>query len=1212
MINELERTKSCMNTYNDLNTQLKQELEKLEIEKGDLIEEKNLILLKIADIENEKLILENEVIPTLKEENLRLTKLVDEDKTVITNLKELMKEKSEQNDKLSQDNDAEKVTLTNKCQVLEENLTQAELNLDKRNAEINELKKQLEICISDAKQRETELQENNKTLLEQYEEKEMKIHKLIQDLKEERATMSRCEQELQSKEIRVLELKQRLNMAETENREVAQNEKLHFTEILKRKDEECELLRNENNEWKIKMDALEVEFKDEKNSLQDELQTQITNNEQLAKHLELTLQQSNELNNKLFTYNNEITELKKEINDIKNEKDKILSDNNLLIQENNKNIVKLNEVQKDFDVLQNELTLIKKDNVQLKSTVVTYETEITNLEKVIQKVMKQNDLFKENIDNLDIDDKCRVLQEYIIKIEQVLEQRRTEINALKEEIKIVTSEAKVHETDLKQKNEMLTKNLEEKDDVILKINQELAKEKILNCEYQKQVQLHQYDISELEKKLSKLKDGVDRNWEIDTSDVDRIGKCDEVEARGPALQPHPDTQVHSSSSDTHSNTEKNKIISDLERILNDKNRTISNLNSDITYLKSMMAESESEVLDKNKELESSRENCQQLSLQLKKIVHQKNEEIMDLKRQITKMSLTENRASQIIKVSARYQEIIQKRIAEIKSDTVLKELTNYGNATNGDLKRSLNSGSITMEDLENFLETTDRHLRRCAEKRAALQKERDRLLEVNRINESDVINIKKFLTELSVSVKTFNSYKEMYSQKLSRVILLQRTVRREILKVEERLCEEARCKLERTYAAVMQDLVECALNLERWVERCVARAFSSEKMKQAFMSDLDRASLASASFQSAALEAQIDELENSFQKVLEEVARALKGDGGAGGRRAVGGGGTVAEVRAEYEDKLTRMKAKMKELYSQEIEVFKERQRREVEALERELSATRARLAETSGAYEEHIRGLTSEMWRLGERLVERDEDRPRALRAPSLMSLQQMPSSGAATHAEDRSRASDTHSLRSLPVNINNKKKEGRGLHMSDEEGEVFDNRYLRELRSPGEAARGGGVGRASELATPRGRGDPVHRLSELRWRNSLCLPHLKSSYPAETQFVAAHEDDIKAVPANATVGGRQQRKEVGITAYKKPGPPTPSKQAGRLSATDCELRESLRVEAEPHGAGGGAQAGRRTATPSRLRALFTSNRSDAVDGTPRSRRLSNFFRKK
>lgn len=79
-----------------------------------------------------------------------------------------------------------------------------------------------------------------------------------------------------------------------------------------------------------------------------------------------------------------------------------------------------------------------------------------------------------------------------------------------------------------------------------------------------------------------------------------------------------------------------------------------------------------------------------------------------------------------------------------------------------------------------------------------------------------------------------------------------------------------------------------------------------------------------------------------------------------------------------------------KELYSQEMEVFRERQRREVAALEREVGAARAQLAETSAAYEDHIRGLTSELWRLGERLVERGEDRPRA---PSLLSLQQLTS---------------------------------------------------------------------------------------------------------------------------------------------------------------------------------------------------------------------------
>lgn len=361
-----------------------------------------------------------------------------------------------------------------------------------------------------------------------------------------------------------------------------------------------------------------------------------------------------------------------------------------------------------------------------------------------------------------------------------------------------------------------------------------------------------------------------------------------------------------STSDLASSLDSNRTITDLEKIIHDKNRTITTLQSDITYLKSLVAESENKLLDVTKELEVSQDNRQQLSSQLKKIVHQKNEEIADLKKQVSKMSVTENRASQIIKVSAKYQAIILKRIAEIKQTTVLKELTNFGNSSvDNELRKSI-ADAVTMEDLENFLETTDKHLKRCSEKQVVLQKERDRLLEVNRIHESEIINMKKFLTELSVSFKTLTSLKEMYTHKLSRVVSIQRTVRREILNLDGTVSLSKMCSLERGYTAALQDMTECVMNLERWMERCIGRTISPEKIKQAYRSELDRVSIASGSFQNASLEVQLEELENSFQKLLEEVLRAQKM-----GTEKDDQATTVMEVRAEYEDKLNRMKAKM-------------------------------------------------------------------------------------------------------------------------------------------------------------------------------------------------------------------------------------------------------------------------------------------------------------
>ncbi|KAH8254791.1 hypothetical protein KR032_012206, partial [Drosophila birchii] len=283
----------------------------------------------------------------------------------------------------------------------------------------------------------------------------------------------------------------------------------------------------------------------------------------------------------------------------------------------------------------------------------------------------------------------------------------------------------------------------------------------------------------------------------------------------------------------------------------------------------------------------------------------------------------------------------------------------------------------------------------------------------------------------------------------------------------------------------------------------------------------------------------------------------------------------IKDQRLEMEGKLDKMKTKMRSLYTAEVTRMKEKQERDVASNKAELEALTAQNVK----YEEHTRKLSNQIVRLNDKILE--QQKQHAIISTKLRHLQMQPqpnvTKAPASHPlvtvnAGSSAATDDWQPFKRPT------APSSNLTMEDEEGEVFNNTYLTDLK----------LGRVPDITA-----------EELNYRNSLQPPHLKSTYAAQYD-ISSQDEDLKDGPHSlddsmcallSSTGTGTRKKSLG-THYKRPGPPTPSKNGGRLSFGSSEPPREVLRECSDHNSN--------SKTPARFKFL-TTRFSVGSSGLPR-----------
>ncbi|XP_027840643.2 putative leucine-rich repeat-containing protein DDB_G0290503 isoform X1 [Aphis gossypii] len=323
----------------------------------------------------------------------------------------------------------------------------------------------------------------------------------------------------------------------------------------------------------------------------------------------------------------------------------------------------------------------------------------------------------------------------------------------------------------------------------------------------------------------------------------------------------------------------------------------------------------------------------------------------------------------------------------------------------------------------------------------------------------------------------------------------------------------------------------------------------------------------------------------------------------------------ISTLKSECNHKMSKVQQKTQEYVTSEYEKKFERKREQMKQFCKDLEAKIHQDYETKllkykdkiTKDEIHIKELGQQLWEVSEKYLklQQKDRRESTVSLPFEMSMISettttlpkynsftLPKASSVGQirslVEETTRSYHDNTKRNVPAGIGKKFSLSSGKIFpkeEDEEGEMFNHSCLSDLKQ--------GKVRLSDNKKQYN-----ERLSELQARNSLCPPHLRSCYAVETNFLPntslVTEEDIKTIAnysdyetENLIPNDRNKKKDRNQTSYKKPGPPTPSKNGGRVSLSGNQkitLKESKETNTNKR---------RASSTPNKLFSLFMSKKN-------------------